>query len=398
MPGVGLISAVPPGMLRSPRLRRLLTSVGAIALLLALAGGALVLRAARRGGGGEQQVASGQPLLAFAEYGSGADHIYTSPASDPAQRTLVQTVPHAEGWGINPAPAPAGSLFAYTVLPPDSPAQRDAPAELWVSNLATRQQTRVASDADLLVQPVLRADGRALVYRSSRQDRQSLVVVDLDSQVRSVVYSEQTSFGVYPIAFDASGAVVFSRLSTAGTDVYRVATGGPAEELFHASDNVARDWRLSPDGATLSYLAPEQLEERVVQRVHVVSLTSDAVRNLPTPAATAATAASEQYSPVWTPGGEALTVGQEAYPAAKRAAAVIGLDGSVRALPAPAQGFDVPLAWSQDGDYLAVQTFDGMNSSDPGKASMVVVDPAQGRRIPVRGNAELIFIGWIGRA
>ncbi|MCH7632118.1 MAG: hypothetical protein IIB59_02800, partial [Planctomycetes bacterium] len=47
---------------------------------------------------------------------------------------------------------------------------------------------------------------------------------------------------------------------------------GGADFLLHASDEIARDWRLAPDGRSLSFVAPEVLAERVVHRLHVFDL------------------------------------------------------------------------------------------------------------------------------
>jgi len=393
VPGVERDATSRERMPRPRRPSRLLATGAAVALVAALAAGGLVLR----GSGpaiSDAPAPPDLPLLAFAEFGTTADHIYTSPANDPAQRTLIDTVPHAKGWGINPALELAGPLFAYTVLPTGAPARRDAPAEVWTFDLIAGQRTRIARDADLLVAPVLRRDGRALAYRRSGPEAQELVVVDLVSSLRTVAHVESGALGVFPIAFGADGQLLFTRLAMTGTDVFRTRAQGEPALLFHASDHIARDWRLSPDGRSLSFLAPEPVAERIVHRARVVAVDGARERSLPAPAARA----TEQYGPVWSPDGGALAVGQEAFESPRQPAAVLGLDGRVRALPPPARGFDVPLAWSADGAYLVVRSFDGTNSHRPGNASMVIVATDEGKRIPLSSATELIFIGWIGRA
>ncbi|MDA0365281.1 MAG: hypothetical protein O3B31_06980 [Chloroflexi bacterium] len=349
----------------------------------------------QRGGRAEDQAAiATAPLLAFAQFGPSNDRIYTSPANNPTERTLIDTVAHADGWGINPSPQPAGSLFAYTVLPPDSPGRRGAPAELWSFDLANGNRTRIARDADLLIAPVLSRDGAELVYRVTDGEGQALVVVDLATQLRTVLIRERTDFGLYPIGFDAEQAVIYASLSLTGTDVYRLPRDAEPVLLFHASDNIARDWQISPDGRSLSFLAPAATADRVVYRAQAVQLDGATAR----PLATTAPLATEQYGPVWLPAGDALTIGQESGPDNGQAAAVIGPDGSVRLLPAPGSGFDVPLGWSADGGYLAVRSFDGPNSAAPGNAQIVVIGLADGQRLHLPADSELIFIGWMGRA
>jgi hypothetical protein len=111
----------------------------------------------------------------------------------------------------------------------------------------------------------------------------------------------------------------------------------------------------------------------------------------------------EQLSPVWTPAGDGLTVGLEAFPDLSAAAVTLALDGTARdgageaSLPAPPRGFDAPLGWSPDGRYLAARSFDGRDAFEPGRESLVVISPA-GERATVAADSELIYIGWLSRA
>ena len=382
-----------------PDLRRLLRPafparaalwlIAVVAFAFSLAAFAVGLRL---GSGETGQDEAREAVLVFAEFGGTADRVYTAPATNPGERTLIATVEHAEGWGINPAPAMAGTLVAYTVLSPETPGRRDEPAELWVLDVATHERTRLARDADLLAAPILDEEGGTLAYRSTGGDgEQRLVRVDLKTRARRDLHSYVGALGVYPVGFARDGALIFAELSNGGTDVYRVHEQAPARLLFHASDQIARDWQISPDGRALSYLAPEVAAERVVHRVQVVELTAGRER----PFEEQADGAAEQFAPVWRPDG-AVTVGREAYPATNASAVTLSPDGTAEALPAPAQGFDAPLAWSPDGRYLAARSFDGSSSYQPGRESMVVIS-VDGERRSVTARNELIFIGWMKR-
>jgi Tol biopolymer transport system component len=370
-----------------PRTSLLLLTVAIAVILVA---GTVALRDLA-GGGSAVAPAEGNAVLVFAEFGRSADRIYSAPASNPSQRTLLLTAEHADGWGINPAPSMAGSLLAYVALPPGSPG-RGAPAELWVLDLASGDRTRLARDADPFVAPVFDRDGAFIAYRSLGPDGEQRVSrADLERGTRRVLHRYSGEFGVFPVAQGTDGDALFIELSTAGTDLYRVDGDGNSELLLHASDEIARDWQLSPDGRSISFLAPEQVGERVVHRARLFALSGAAGELL------LASDVGEQFAPVWGPGGTSLTVGREAYPAAIAAATIVSIDdGTVTMLAAPDQGFDAPLGWSHDGQYLAVRAFDGQTAFDPGSESMVVISLDGGRRA-VAGTNELIFIGWITR-
>ncbi|MEX2372405.1 MAG: hypothetical protein WD800_01255, partial [Dehalococcoidia bacterium] len=312
------------------------------------------------------------PRVVFAEFGLNEDRIYIAPADNPDDRTLVDTVAHAAGWGIKPAVAVAGPLLAYNALPDTAGAGTDSPAELWIVNVEPGDKVRLARDADLLIAPIFVDGGAGLVYRRTSGRQQELVRVAIDEMTRRVVHAQQTLFGLFPIGVDDDGALLFAQLSEEGTDIYSVREGNAPAFVFHASDHIARDWQLSPDGTSLSYLAPDVTLERVAYRARVVDLarSSEVALAKATP-----DAATEQYGPVWTPDGGGVTVGQEAFVQAAEPAVVLRTDGTSASLPAPARGFDVPLGWSADGRYLAVRSFDGRNSVEPGLGSTVLVDP-----------------------
>ena len=383
----------PEGHVAVPRQLRstaLLTLLGVLTVA-AILGGAFLLDGS---GGDDPGDAPTAAQLVFAEFGANEDRIYLAPASDLDERSVVARVPHANGWALTPATEMAGALVAFVALPPDAEPRRDAPAALWLLDVASGELTRLASDADLLAAPVLDREGRYLVYRSSSIDgTQALVRVDLASRARRTLLEVATDFGVFPVAFARDGALVYSELSTRGTDLYRLAAEDESELLVHASDHVARDWRLSPEGDALSYLAPEEESERIVYRLHVVALDGTAA---PPPAGMTAGIEGDQFSPVWTAAGDGITFGREPGFVAGAPPLTLPLDGALAPPPleAPAQGFDVPLGWSADGRYLATRSFDGRDAFDPGRESLVVIASAGGRET-VHADRELIFIGWL---
>ncbi|MXZ46948.1 MAG: hypothetical protein F4Z08_08185 [Chloroflexi bacterium] len=374
--------------------RRALKAVAALAALGVVLVVAWLLLATPEG----DEAPAATYRLVFAEFGLLADRIHVATPDAPDEREFVASVPHARGWSITQAPAMAGDLVAFTVLPPDALPRRDSPAELWLLDVRSGELTRLAGDADLMAAPVFDPGGVALLYRRTRADgSQELVRIEIATQARRALYGTATDFGVYPVALEPDGSALYLELSVSGTELYRVREGEEPNLIAHVSDHIARDWRVSPDGASLAYLAPEVSAERVVHRAWVVALGAGAEAHAASPA-DPGSVLSEQFAPVWTADGSGLTVGVEAFPDISAAAITIALersnDGSPLELPAPAQGFDVPLGWSPGGLYLAARSFDGRDATEPGLESLVVISPG-GDRYAVEAESELIYIGWL---
>ncbi|MQC48358.1 MAG: hypothetical protein DWG77_04595 [Chloroflexi bacterium] len=370
---------------------RALVLLAGVAALLVSVSGILVFRSVSDGGPDVVVLPAPDALLAFAEFGLTADRVFVAPATDPDARALVATIEHADGWGINPTISPTG-LIAYTVLAPGVVADRDTPAELWLLNLSSGEAIRLASDADLLVAPVFTRDSDALVYRRSTGLQQELVRLEIATGIRATIHVEQTSFGIFPVGFNGEDALLFARLSTDGTDLLSVTEGEVPTHLLRASQHVARDWRVSPDGRAVAFLAPEPILERIVHRARIVDLSTLEDRRLPDALSTD----GEQYGPTWTPDG-ALTVGQEADVAVATPAAILRFDDDAApVLPPPDLGFDVPVEWSPDGRFLAARTLSGVNSVDPGNETAVIIG-ADGSRRAVTAPTEVILIGWYVR-
>lgn len=341
-------------------------------------------------------VATDAPQIVFSEFGPNADTIWAASAENPARRTAIAVVEHAPEYGIFPSLSPDGRRLAYTVLPPGTAGDIDAPAELWVMNADGSDRRFLAADADLPVTPVWSPDSASLVIRRSAPARNAagsfrLVRVGL---LGDETLLAQADAGLFPVGFSADGGVFyFVRLSPTGTDLESVASGGGAATMVaHLSDGFARDWRLSPDGARLAYLGPATDGVTSFYRAVVLDLAGGAAMMK----AAALGGGKGDFSPVWHPSGQTLTVGrvgEAGRPAAALQIAVAGAGGA-QALAAPAKGFDVPLAWSPDGGYLAVRSFEGESASSPGRSWVVLTDKSGGRQ-KLSSVSDIEIAGWI---
>ena len=342
--------------------------------------------------------ATGSPQLIYSEFSQNSDTIWTAAADNLSQRRAIATVGHAPEYGIFPSLSPDGHRIAYTVLPPDG-GQADiaAPAEVWVMDGNGAGRRRLAVDADLPVTPVWAPDSGSLVFRRSvpRENAAGsfqLVRITL-AGVETVLVDADV--GLFPVGFSADGATFYYvQLSPNGTDLGRVAaTGGPAAPVAHLSDDFARDWHLSPDGTRLAFLAPRYTDDRVSYSATVLDLGGDSAAPV-LRAASAMLSDADEFNPIWNPNGRDLTVGRltsgsAGAPALQMAAAGVGAE---RSLAAPPRGFDVPLAWSADGGYLAVRFFEGSSVTNPGRSWVMVVGGS--KRQTVAATSDIEVLGW----
>jgi Tol biopolymer transport system component len=332
---------------------------------------------------------SSAPLVVYSEFGDEADTLWAANPDTPSERRQLAAVPHAFGYGIGPSLSPDGRFVAYVALTPGlSDPSNQSPAQLWLLETLGGSPRLLAEGVDLLGTPVWAGDGASVVARRVewREDgaTSELLRVDLGGGVTSLVSNEAALF---PIDFSPDGTwLYYATMSSSGSDLSRVpAAGGSPESLAHLSDGVSRDWRLSPDGASLAYLghAPEGATPAYVAQI--LDLTTGQVAT-PEPDTGAA-----QFSAAWAPDGE-LTLGRlkdgAGVPLRLKDAAVAGV------LQPPSDGFDVPIDWSPDGAHLAVRSFEGASPIEPGRSFVDVVG-TDGERRQLSDVSDVVIVGWL---
>jgi Tol biopolymer transport system component len=299
-------------------------------------------------------------------------------------------VSHAPDYGIVPSLAPDGHRLVYNVLPPDTPIPGpDAAAQLWLADARTTDHPALlASNVDLLVPAVWSRDGSNVVFRRSggkADGTYQLVTVSVSGGSQTVVVSSAGD-ALFPIGYSAdAGRFYFVRLRDDGSYFSSLDIASGAEtQIAQLSDGLTRDWDLSPDGGRLAYLAIDLGASDATSHAKVLDIASGAVESV-------GMAGSDAFSPRWDAAGN-LVLGQLADGAASTAAEVIG-QGSTLTLAAPQRGFDVPLAIDAHGGGIAVRSFDGASTANPGRAVLTVIDKYGARHEIAAG--EVTFLGWI---
>jgi hypothetical protein len=353
-----------------------------VAALLAVA--PLVVIASRPGGDPSPAPQPPAGGLAYIEFGPRADTLWLVHPAAPSRRSKSLVLEHALDFGIVPALAPDGKLFAYTALPAGlRAATPDSPAGLYVAGIDGTPPRRLAGAVDLLVAPVWSDDGRYIAFRrSSGAGGSGLAAINTASGEERLLVA--SSGALFPIAFEAgTSSLLYVELSPAGSALRRAGPDSGVDALVATlSAGLTRDWALSPDGGRLAYLVMTLSTEEVSSRAFVLDLGT----GVTLPVSDAAAAA---FGPAWDASG-ALTVGSLS---ATTGGALLKLGtGGESWLVRDTSGFDVPLVFAPDG-RLALRSFDGASALDPGTASLVVAGPEGARTTIAIG--EVTFLGWI---
>jgi Tol biopolymer transport system component len=294
--------------------------------------------------------------------------------------------------------SPDGSLVAYLVLTAGSQ-DPDREAQAWVLDVRSGEKRHLADGFDLRTRPVWSPGSDAIVLGRNGPQADtgreiSLVGVDVTDGGENVLRTEPNVLGLFPIGYSLApavgGALVYARYGLSGTDLGWLAAETPS---VHVTNESPRDWHISPDGARVAFLARQRTDGRIAARAFVTELSaaSQAVLVL-----AAVPDAVDHFNPVWREDGT-VTVGRTpAEGEASAAAVLVSLEGGTveDVEPGPEQGFDVPVAWSADGRYLVVRSFEGTSAAEPGREQLTIIDEGSERKaVGEQGNLE--FIGWL---
>ena len=338
--------------------------------------------------------------LLYKEFGSGADVIWLASAAEPQRRAKVAEVEHAPDMGISASLSPDGERIAYLALPAaDGASALDAQA--WLLEVDSGKTRLLASDLDGASKPVWSPDGSSIIVRRNGPQAQigrdaSLLKVDVSDGSETLLMQADDVLELFPIGYSPDGtSLYFAQIVLSGTHFGAVAAaGGSPRLLVQASDEPARDWHLSSDGSRVTFLARQPTDDRIAIRAFVVELVEGGEPQ-PLTDFSEGLDAGDHFNPVWHPDGQRIALGRTPDDGFRAAALVSLAEGELdEVTPGPDQGFDVPVGWSPEGDYLAVRSFEGSSAAQPGREHLVLIELGKGRQtVADRGNLE--FIGWL---
>jgi WD40 repeat protein len=378
----------------------------------------------------------------YSEFGAEADIIWSIKPDATSDRVEVAKIPHKAGWAITAALSPDGKKIAYNAMTDDG-LFPNADAVTYILDLASGKSELVAEGVHLLTTPRWSPDGGLLFLRRNVDEDVTVILVDLREPeengepaaeqdqpppLRTVLRRHESDVLSYiPLGFDARSATMYFVQIQGGTESgsylgrYGPATGEavatataiadatataapatptpipspsplPGDVFLVLSDQIARDYALSPDAGRVAFLVPGLVQGQFVSRTYVADITSKDVSALPSPAGLTP---SDQLSPAWHPDGKSVAIGQLPSDGEPGRVAVVPLDGSEPlCLPPPDKGFDQPLSWSPDGKFLAVTSFSGDSLGNPGPSRLVFVS-VNGQRPAAPEGAEIRAVGWL---
>ena len=350
-----------------------------------------------------QQVQGHGQRLLISEFGDRTDTIVAvDPADVSGARTSIATIDHAPGFGVFASLAHDGKAIAYTALPADTAKPGpSSPATAAIVDVGGAV-TVLADDVDLLVPPIWSPDDASIVVRKntasgSGDSAGSFELLLLGRDGTRATITTWHSASVFPISYAHDGSkIYFATLNNTGTDLYRVAPDGSNEtKIAHLSDEIARDWRLSPDGATLAYsVATSGANPAVVTKTLALGTgaASEAVAPNSLPVGPPSTGVARgELNPAWQPGGK-LTISALKLDGGGDAVAVDAA-GATSPITTNNAGIDLPLEWAPDGATLAVRSLDGKTPFDASASHVELV--RDGNRQRVSDNADVLIVGWL---
>jgi hypothetical protein len=156
------------------------------------------------------------------------------------------------------------------------------------------------------------------------------------------------------------------------------------------SDQIARDYDLSPDRKHLAYLSPGLVEGEFTLRAFTADLPGKTAAALPAEGLPP----GDHLRPLWHPDGTRLAIGLLPEGGDTGAVALVPLAGGTPGfLPAPERGFDVPAAWATDGIFMSVINYSGDSLGNAENPRIDLVAQT-GQRVVVAEGAQFEVIGW----
>jgi hypothetical protein len=318
------------------------------------------------GGGRSSAFASAPSGLGavFVRDEGGEDALLVAPLDNLGAPREVARIAHLPGFASRGAVAPGRRMAALVVADGGRPA--DPVASLWLVTLDGGASHVAARAIDVLQTPLWARDEQSVVVTVTAKADNPLTDVEviqagLDGQILSRLQFRQV-LGAYPVGWRGDGQLLTVVIDGRGSSLW-----AGEREVGVFSRNITRDWAVSSDGATMAFIDVS---------------TANGVSYRP-----ATTATGADFAGI-VPAGRGQALGTAFQPG--WTVAIHGAEPRAAA-SSRGRGFDIPLGWSPDGVYLALESWDGASFAAPGSSRFVITDGRKRVDAPPANR----FIGWV---
>lgn len=329
------------------------------------------------------------PRFLYSELQGDSTTLWLADAREPSRGESMARVTHRSGYGIKAALSPDGIWVAYTLLPPQA-ADPSTQASLWVTSLEDTKGRQLIEEIDLRSAPVWSSDGKTVAVRRTLSagiaNIHELLAVDTTQGDTKKLVSDDSALGLYPFAWSKDNGLLYARIDPKGTDLLAATLSGKVSTIAHLSDDIARGFSLSPSDGKVLYTVPGSSAKKRLGTVEIIDLNTRKTETL-------LTDPTSQYHPIWRPDGQGVTHNTD--PNDPKTKGALGDTVNESLVPPPANTFDVPLAWSPDGKYLAVRSILG-TPQNPSAEELTILSATDWSRHRVIASGYAEFIGWIG--
>jgi Tol biopolymer transport system component len=329
--------------------------------------------------------------VVYREYIAGQSSLWVASVTDPELRRTLVTLEDPSQFGLHISLSHDETKVAYTILPSGYGHNRLI-AELRVVDLTNAQQRTLANQIDIggfVNYPLWSPDDRLVAFRrqtaSDAPFTQMIAMVNIETEEEIILVSADTSTWLWPIGWSPDGRYLYYTEGSERTELWRVNVAQNSTEYVNTIGKNApnRCYFISPDG---QWLLCTVLAGRDPKQYAVTLISAEAEQSQ----TLIIGASDELYNPIWYPDGQAVTINLPPQTDNRAKLQTINIQtGYTEAITSTEDGIFIPLAWSPDGQWIAVDKFPGRNQA----LVLISKDGTQVHKISASGGLQIV--GWL---
>lgn len=333
----------------------------------------------------------GKPKLVYVESSNNRSTIWVTNPDDPtSSKEKIISITHLDGYPIKATLSPNNNFIAYTRVTKGANPSLDG--TLWIFGIDGQTPTMLDKNIDYYHPPRWSLDGDSFVYikiipeARSKNGYSSELYIANTSGKKDRLFTDSESLAITPIGWSSDGSSIFiDRIESDGDSIYEIdSNSGAVQFIAHLSSSAAWNLSLSPDGENILGSILNDSKTLSYSIISVSTHTGKVEKLI--------TGASFHYTPIW----DSTTITTNIPNSGKNGVSKIAQISSQQnpivtamQLQWPNLYNGVPLAWSPDHQWLAVELYS--NSS-----MQIAVMQDGNTTINAFGQPDWTqFIGWL---